>query len=332
MRETLSPFAVIGAGRWGGTLAWLISHEIGVPVRLYDTADVIKSLRKTRKLGNSDLSGCMVWLTDKLDWVLDCGTVFIAINASHFGELLTEIKQAGISLEGKLVVLCMKGMDTTGLFLPEQLAAAALGCDIAVMGGPCQPLQLFDGTRTTMSIATNGNYSDGATAEDLCNALQNRPISFEPSESVIGAAVCGVSKNILAFVGGMLDAYGWAHKKPLLEQIFMEEARRMIKAFDEDTSIINGPFYAGDNKVTLYYDGSKNVVGGRNLIEHGFVTPCEAIDAAMPFAIRLSELGLSYGFHGWAATVIANAEQCRTPTKAALRSRLRYYAKLYQLA
>ncbi|MDR1033013.1 MAG: hypothetical protein LBL84_03330 [Candidatus Nomurabacteria bacterium] len=324
-------FAVLGAGRWGGTLAWLTSHEIGVPVRLYDRTEVLRYIRCTRRQGDSDLSGLMVLLSDKLGWVLECDVVFVVINATHLGDLIADIKAQRINMAGKLVVLCMKGMSPEGLFMPEQWAAAFPESQVAVMGGPCQPAQLFAGKSTTMCIATNKGYSRMISADDICQTMNNRLINYEPTESIMGAAICGVMKNVLAFVGGMLDAYGWSHKKPLLELIFREEASRLIKAFDEDCDIVDGPLFSGDNKVTLYYPGSKNIISGRTLIEQGFLTPCEAVDSAMPLAIRISQLGFPMGMCGWTATMIARAPQCRTPTKAALRSRLRYYQKQYQI-
>jgi glycerol-3-phosphate dehydrogenase (NAD(P)+) len=335
-----------GCGRWGFTLTYVIAKELKIPINVYDQEKAVNRERRAVDSGESEVRGLRVQFSTKLRWVLrHAQVVLVAINADQVGRLISDIKAVNrahlanggrpdrlpIKTHDKLFILCMKGMDANadGLFLPEQWQAAFPDCDVAVMGGPCQPNDLFrdPAYHATLGIATNRNFS-GVSAAEISDEMKSGLIGFQPFENILGASICGVSKNLLGFFGGLLDAYGMERYKPLAAEIFMSEAKRLIDTFNQDGRIVDSLFYAGDNDATLYSPHSKNRREGQSLIEHGTLfeaplTHSEAVGSAAPLIQRAKLLGVPMPTHNWLANVIAQAPSCRTPSRAALHGVLR---------
>ena len=295
-----SYISVIGAGRWGQALAWLMAIQSG-RVRLHARSDSVWCLSNDEKR----FKNLPVVVKSDLRWALRSDIILVAINSSKLGELIAEIKGLKLDLHEKTFILCMKGMGPEGQFLHELWWRELPFSNVAIMGGPCQPDQLYNGKKAILGIATENE----TMAINLCGRFSGSLVTFEPFTAINGAAVCGASKNMLGFAGGMLDAFGLTKKKPLLEKLFMVEAGWMIKALGDDASVVDGLFYAEDNKVTLYYSGSRNVASGRKLVKDGALTSCEAVDSAGSLVQRMRLLGIcekgTPNMHGYLASIIS---------------------------
>jgi glycerol-3-phosphate dehydrogenase len=320
---------IIGYGRWGAALAWLFGR-MGFDVRVYDRNRHIPYQKNCiiEDVGDRSLFANVRIYNEPAYALIDTSVVFVVINAHRIGELINKLQSSGFDMSDKTMILCMKGMSPDGLFLPEKWLAAFPKSRVAVLGGPCQPAMLYEGTPAVMGIAANSRFS-GVTAKSLCDQFSSPLVKFKPSENVLGAAICGVSKNILGFVGGMLDGYDLSDKKPIFEELFMVEAGLIIEAFDEDSNIVEGTFYADDNQVTLYYEGSQNVISGRDFVTAESLdglTPCEAFYSAVPLARRLESLGLAGGLHSWVAEFVSNK---KPPSPQTIQDVMHHYLQEY---
>ena len=104
--------SVIGCGRWGTFLAWYLDRS-GQEVLLYGRkgSQRMETLRETRTNGVTTLPET-VGLTSSLAEALERDTLVISVGSQGLRGLLREI--AALSpQEGKRLVLCMKGLETS---------------------------------------------------------------------------------------------------------------------------------------------------------------------------------------------------------------------------
>src|SRR3989344_3456431 len=109
--------SILGAGRWGSTLAWL-QNQAWRQVILWNRPDeVLREWREKRK--NKYLSlPKEVEITDDLGKAPGAEANYIAIKAQRFDDFCRELQKA--KPKGKLFLLAMKGLEeSTGQRLSE---------------------------------------------------------------------------------------------------------------------------------------------------------------------------------------------------------------------
>ena len=122
------------------------------------------------------------------------------------------------------VVICAKGIEaSSGLLMPEVLAEVLPGRPIAMLSGPSFAEEAIRGLPTAVSIAT----ADHALGETLAGALAAG--AFRPywTDDVLGVALGGAVKNVLAIAAGVVEGRGLGHNAAaaLITRGFAEMAR-----------------------------------------------------------------------------------------------------------
>ena len=246
--------SVIGCGRWGTFLAWYLDRS-GQEVLLYGRkgSQRMETLRETRTNGVTTLPET-VGLTSSLAEALERDTLVISVGSQGLRGLLREI--AALSpQEGKRLVLCMKGLETsTGKRLSTIVEEELPSARVAVWLGPGHVQEFTAGIPNCMVI----DSKDEALKEELVAAFSSELIRFYYGRDLIGNEIGGASKNVIGIAAGMLDGLGLSSLKGALMSRGTREIARLIKALGGNELSAYGLCHLGDYEATVFSPYSHN--------------------------------------------------------------------------
>ncbi len=252
--------SVIGNGRWGTFLAWYLCGA-GHTVTLYGRASSAGMRQLMLARSNSLLhlpSG--VALTTSLSAALRNEVVLVSVPSQSLRGLLGQI--AAQKPAGKLLVLCMKGLEMgSGKRLSQLVAEELPHCRCAVWLGPGHVQEFLRGVPNCMVI-------DAALEADktmLVNAFSSELIRFYYGEDLIGNEVGAAAKNVVGIAAGLLDGRGLASLKGALMSRGCREYARLIVAMGGSASAAYGLCHLGDYEATVFSPHSHNRMFGERL-------------------------------------------------------------------
>ena len=154
------------------------------------------------------------------------------------------------------VVICAKGIEaSTGLLMPEVVGEVLPGRPLAMLSGPSFAEEAVRGLPTAVSIAT----SDAALGRTLAGSLAAG--AFRPywTHDVLGVALGGAVKNVLAIAAGIVEGRGLGHNAAaaLVTRGFAEMARLGL-AMGAELETLTGLSGLGDLALTCYGPLSRN--------------------------------------------------------------------------
>jgi glycerol-3-phosphate dehydrogenase (NAD(P)+) len=179
-----------------------------------------------------------------------CDAILLVCPAQAVRELAARL--AGVAP----VVICAKGIEaSSGLLMPEVLAEVLPGQPIAMLSGPSFAEEAVRGLPTAVSIAT----ADHALGETLAGALAAG--AFRPywTDDVLGVALGGAVKNVLAIAAGVVEGRGLGHNAAaaLITRGFAEMAR-LGQAMGANLETLTGLSGLGDLVLTCHGPLSRN--------------------------------------------------------------------------
>ena len=179
-----------------------------------------------------------------------CDAILLVCPAQAVRELAARLAGAAP------VVICAKGIEaSSGLLMPEVLAEVLPGRPIAMLSGPSFAEEAMRGLPTAVSIAT----ADHALGETLAGALAAG--AFRPywTDDVLGVALGGAVKNVLAIAAGVVEGRGLGHNAAaaLITRGFAEMAR-LGQAMGAQLETLTGLSGLGDLVLTCHGPLSRN--------------------------------------------------------------------------
>ena len=244
---------VVGGGAWGSALA-CIGRRAGRKVTLWSRDPAISRAIADKRSNPVYLPGL------PLDAGIEAATDLSALRACDV-LLLVCPAQAVRALARQLpagapVVICAKGIEAaTGLLMPEVLEEAAPGRQFAVLSGPSFAEEVARGLPTAVSIAT----PDVTLGRELAEALAAG--AFRPywTDDVIGVALGGAVKNVLAIAAGIVEGRGLGANAAaaLVTRGFAEMARFGV-ALGAELETLTGLSGLGDLVLTCNGPLSRN--------------------------------------------------------------------------
>ncbi len=203
--------AVLGAGAWGTTLAWLLANN-GHRVRLWarDTSlvDTIERTRENPHYVAGLRLPAIVSATSDLDEALQGEPVaFAAVPARALRAVLGVARARPAA-----VVSCAKGVEPSeGLDgqpafkrLSQVIAEVMPGLPVAALSGPNLASEIAAGLPAATTVASTVQ----AVAKRVQALLQQATFRVYTSADVIGVELAGVMKNVIALAAGMCDGLG----------------------------------------------------------------------------------------------------------------------------
>jgi glycerol-3-phosphate dehydrogenase (NAD(P)+) len=254
---------VIGCGRWGSCIAWYLDRT-GHDVTVYGIKGTpeIEGLIATRK--NSLLAlPESIKLTTDINCAKDGEVVVISIPSQALSSLAKQLKELG--LEGKSIVLCMKGIEISSGKRLSEIVTEQLGDKngVAVWVGPGHVQEFTRGIPNCMVI----DSTDDALKEKLVNEFSSDLIRFYFGTDLIGNEIGAAAKNVIGIAAGMLDGMGLTSLKGALMSRGTREVARLIKAAGGNELSAYGLCHLGDYEATVFSQFSHNRAFGEKYVK-----------------------------------------------------------------
>lgn len=257
--------SVLGCGRWGSCIAWYldkIGHKV-ISCGLTDAPEFIqlKNERKNDYLSFPD----SIKVSDDLEYaVKHAEIIVISISSQYLRSYFNDISK--YDLDGKTIVLCMKGVEVnTGKRLSQVVAdfVDEEKTPIAVWVGPGHPQDYVKGIPNCMVIDSNNQQ----VKEKLVNEFNSELIRFYLGTDLIGSEIGAAAKNVIGIAAGMLDGLGYTSLKGALMARGTREIARLIKALGGNEFSAYGLCHLGDYEATLFSPWSHNRKYGEQLVK-----------------------------------------------------------------
>ncbi|WP_298285791.1 NAD(P)H-dependent glycerol-3-phosphate dehydrogenase [Acidocella sp.] len=236
---------VIGAGAWGTALAVLLARAGKRVVLWARTPEMVAEMAATRAAPR--LPGIM--LPDNLAVTADmpqAGTSLVVVPTQHLRALLPRLPQSGP------LVLCCKGLEIGSLMLPPEFAG---GERLAVLTGPNFAHEVAAGLPAAAVLAT----PDEMLRAELIGRLRTDSLRLYGSPDMLGAALGGAAKNVIAIAAGVVMGAGLGENaRAALITRGLAEIARLALAIGGRAETVSGLSGLGDLLLTCTGPSSRN--------------------------------------------------------------------------
>lgn len=257
--------SVLGCGRWGSCIAWYldkIGHDV-MTCGLEDAPEFIR-LKETRKNDYLEFPESIEISSDLEKAVSRAEVIVISISSQYLRSYFEDISK--YNLDGKTIVLCMKGVEAaTGKRLSE-IVEEFVDTDktpVAVWVGPGHPQDYVRGIPNCMVIDSNNQE----VKDRLVNEFTSELIRFYLGTDLIGSEIGAAAKNVIGIAAGMLDGLGYTSLKGALMARGTREIARLIKALGGNEMSAYGLCHLGDYEATLFSPWSHNRKYGESFVK-----------------------------------------------------------------
>ena len=256
--------SVLGCGRWGSCIAWYLD-KIGNEVLSCGLADAPEFIQlQTTHRNDYLVFPDSIEVSSDLSYAVSRAEVIvISISSQYLRSYFAQIAQ--YPLEGKTIVLCMKGVEaSTGKRLSEIVGEFVdeSKTPIAVWVGPGHPQDYVKGIPNCMVIDSN----NAEVKERLVNAFSSELIRFYIGRDLIGSEIGAAAKNVIGIAAGILDGLGYTSLKGGLMARGTQEISRLIEALGGNKMSAFGLCHLGDYEATLFSPWSHNRMYGEDFV------------------------------------------------------------------
>lgn len=256
--------SLLGCGRWGSFIAWYLD-KTGHNVYTWglENDEIFQNLQRERKNDYVQFSDSIVITPDLTKAVNHAEVMIISISSQALSSFMENLIKE--NLDGKIIVLCMKGIEeTTGRRLSEIVSdyVDTSKTPVAVWVGPGHPQDFVRGIPNCMVIDSDNQE----VKEKLVHSFSSELIRFYFGQDLIGTEVGAAAKNVVGIAAGMLDGMGYTSLKGALMARGTREISRLIKAMGGNEMSAYGLCHLGDYEATLFSKFSHNRRFGEMLI------------------------------------------------------------------
>jgi glycerol-3-phosphate dehydrogenase (NAD(P)+) len=200
--QLMSRVSVIGGGAFGTAMACVVRRS-GHEVLLWAREPEVAAAINNQSLNPLFLQG--VKLPPGITATHDLATavagrdlLLIAVPAQHLRTVISQLRET-LPL-GMPVVTCSKGIERGSCALmPEVVADTLPQAVVAVLSGPSFAREIALDLPCGVVLAC----ADGGLRVDIARTIANPRFCVYPSADVIGAAIGGVMKNVIAIASGI---------------------------------------------------------------------------------------------------------------------------------
>ena len=258
--------AVLGAGSWGLTLAWLLDEnfdDIYVWGRSEDFTPEFLATKKKSYPIEVQLPQKTVITQDLKETIKDAEIILLVVSTAGTRPVCELIKNAGVK-PSQIIVNASKGIELPSLKTLSSVISDVLPDNpVAILSGPTLAMEVLKGLPTAASIACK----DLAVAEYLQKYF-NVPNRFRiyTNTDVTGVELGGSLKNVVAIASGFVDAkkFGCNSRGAILTRGFAEIVRVSL-ALGANPSTLYGLSGMGDLIATCSSPLSRNYQVGYKL-------------------------------------------------------------------
>lgn len=199
-----SRVAVLGAGAWGGTLAWLLASA-GKKVSLWGrNPGKIRALRDSGRLPDPlpvPIPADLRLTADLADAVSGARLIIVATSSQSMKAVAASLAAAGAA-DGTLVVSAAKGLSMETLERMSEVIESNLPGAVALaLSGPNLAYEIRSGLPTAAVVAC----ADLEMARAVQECLSVRTLRLYAADDIAGVELGGTLKNIIAIAAGASD-------------------------------------------------------------------------------------------------------------------------------
>jgi len=263
-KVTLWPFAVIGAGAWGVTIANILAengHNVTLWCHKKNTATHINENHQTHRLPQIKLHHSLKADSNMAHCIQNKAHVIVALPSNYLSQL-EQLKSSYYPHQS--ITLLTKGLVSSEEgwlchhYVEKHLRPDAIGA----ISGPNLALEIAEKKpAATVFASTNQDL-----AHDIQSALSNDFFRVYRSDDIIGVMLGGVLKNVIAIASGLLDglALGLNARSSLITR-GLQEMQRISLKFGGKSQTIYGLSGLGDLVATASSPLSRNFQLGQVL-------------------------------------------------------------------
>jgi glycerol-3-phosphate dehydrogenase (NAD(P)+) len=292
--------AVLGAGAWGCALGCLLA-DTGHEVALWEidpgAAARLARERTQRYLG--------IRIADTVEVTADLAVALagraLVVVATPSDFVRGTVGAAAPHLpRGAILVCAAKGLERgSGLTMDEVIGEAAPGVALALLSGPTFAKEIAAGLPAAVVAAAR----EGATVSEVQRALSSARLRVYTSDDVVGVALGGALKNVVAIAIGVSDGLGFGdNARAALITRGLSEMGRLAVGMGAHPLTLSGLAGLGDLVLTCTGDLSRNrqvglalargealseVMARLGQVAEGVGTAQTAVDLAARWGVRL---------------------------------------------
>lgn len=264
----ISHIGVVGAGAWGTALAQAAASA-GRRVTLWAReAEVVQQILATRE-NASFLPGVplapSIEPTSELRAVETADVVLLVCPAQHLRDTMRRL--APHVARGAPILVCAKGIERdSGKLMTEVAREVAPSITVGMLSGPSFAVEVARGLPCAVTLA----LGDAARAETLARAIGTPMFRPYVSTDVIGVAIGGAVKNVLAIACGIVEGRGFGESaRAALTTRGFAEMSRFGLALGARLETMGGLSGLGDLVLTASSRQSRNFSLGVRLAKGG---------------------------------------------------------------
>ncbi len=258
--------ALLGAGAWGTALAISLAraHDVTLWVRNSALAESLRTTRNNARYLPGYALPAKVKIDESLPHTITDADVIISIVPTASLREVTKL----ITRENNFapLIIASKGFETGTGKLPYEVCAETLSPDamIGVLSGPSFAQEVAKGLPAALTLAAFNSEFASETAREL-NGPRLRVYS---SGDVIGVALGGGLKNVMAIASGISDGMGLgANARAALITRGLAEMARLGQKLGGQAETFMGLTGLGDLVLTATGDLSRNRQVGLQLAQ-----------------------------------------------------------------
>ncbi|MQA05185.1 MAG: NAD(P)H-dependent glycerol-3-phosphate dehydrogenase [Streptosporangiales bacterium] len=263
----MTRIAVFGSGSWGTTFAQVLC-DAGGDVRLWGRrAEIVEAINATREnpahLPGRRLPESLYATTDVAEASEGAEIVVFAVPSQSFRENLT--KWAAVLDPGAVLVSLMKGIELGSCKRMSEVIGEMTGAaadQVVIVSGP----NLAKEIAARQPAATVVASSAAATAQRVQDACHTGYFRAYTGTDVVGAELCGATKNVIALAVGISIGMGFGdNTTSMLTTRGLAENVRLGVALGADIQTFAGLAGLGDLVATCGSPLSRNRTFGERL-------------------------------------------------------------------
>jgi glycerol-3-phosphate dehydrogenase (NAD(P)+) len=258
--------AVLGSGAWGSTIAWLLSKQGNLDVRLYShSPEKVARIKETGILEKP----APVAVPDRLSISADleatvsgAGIIIIACTS----QLMRDVARSLNSIVGSgspIIVSAVKGLElSTTMRMSEVVHEELPGLRVLSLSGPNLAFEIRAGLPAAAVVA--GKSIDDAKL--VQKTLYTTGFRLYSTDDLIGVELGGTLKNVIAIAAGGSDGLNLGvNAKAALLTRGLTEMKRLALALGARESTLYGLSGLGDMMATCQGPLSRNYRVGHHL-------------------------------------------------------------------
>jgi len=256
-RGPRSRIAILGAGAWGTALAAMAAdadHEVSLWEPLPEAAAALARTRTLRALPDFVLRAEVDVTSDLARAVTSAALVIIA-TPSEFVRATAQ-GLAPLVEKDTLLVCAAKGLEDGTTFTLDKVIAEATGSSrVALLSGPTFARELARGLPAAAVVASR----EASVVSAVQALIASERFRLYTSDDVVGVAIGGALKNVVAIAVGFSDGLGFgANARAALITRGLSEIGRLAVKLGAHPLTLAGLAGLGDLVLTCTGDLSRN--------------------------------------------------------------------------